>query len=154
MESAWLTYAKRLQAIASTGLHFARDEHDRERYEDVARIANEMLSRLGDTPVSRIRKLVSDFAQGYATPRVDVRAAVIRDDRILLVRESTDGLWSLPGGYADFGLSPRENVVKEVYEEANIRVELPALSTSRVLRRDIEDAFARAGPTHAEVLFD
>ena len=122
MEPQWLTYGKCLQAIASTGLHFTRDQFDRERYEDVAIIANEMLAALGKVPVVRIEGLVSDFAQGYATPKVDVRGALIEDDTILLVRERSDGLWTLPGGFADVGLSPAQNVEKEIYEEAGLRV--------------------------------
>jgi ADP-ribose pyrophosphatase YjhB (NUDIX family) len=122
MEDQWLTWAKQLHAIASTGLHFSGDEHDRERYHDVAAIARAMLARLATVPVARIDRLVSDFAQGYATPKVDVRGAVIEDGRVLLVRERSDGLWSLPGGFADVGLSPVENVRKELREEAGIQV--------------------------------
>jgi ADP-ribose pyrophosphatase YjhB (NUDIX family) len=122
MEPQWLTYGKRLQAIASTGLHFSRDPFDRERYEEIADIANAMLAALGRVPIERIEGLVSDFARGYATPKVDVRGAVIEDNAILLVREKSDGLWTLPGGFADVGLSPAQNVEKEIFEEAGVRV--------------------------------
>ena len=122
MESEWLTWAKRLQAIASTGLHFTRDEHDRERFAEVGGIAEAMLAALGSVPIERIRGLVSDFAQGYATPKVDVRGALIEDGRILLVRERSDGRWTLPGGFADIGLSAAENVEKEIREEAGLTV--------------------------------
>ncbi|HEX9933522.1 MAG TPA: NUDIX hydrolase [Allosphingosinicella sp.] len=139
MESIWLTHAKRLQAIASTGLHFARDEHDRERYAEVAGIANAMLAALADVPVERIAGLVSDFAQGYATPKVDVRGALIEDDRILLVRERSDGRWTLPGGFADVGLSPARNVEKEILEEAGLAVSARALYGVRhKAKRDYE----------------
>ncbi|NEQ46728.1 MAG: NUDIX hydrolase [Leptolyngbya sp. SIOISBB] len=121
MEDLWLAWAKRLQSIASNGLLFSSDEYDRERYREVADIANRMLSTLGSVPVGRIEALVSDFASGYATPKVDVRGAVICDDRILLVREATDRLWTLPGGFAEVGCSPAENVEKEIWEEASIR---------------------------------
>lgn len=127
MEDTWLTWAKRLQSIASTGLHFARDPYDRERYAEVAGIANEMLSSLAAVPISRIEDLASDFAKGYATPKVDVRGAVFDDEKILLVRERSDGLWTLPGGYADVGRSASENIVKEVWEEASLRVRVKAL---------------------------
>jgi hypothetical protein len=96
MEDAWLTWAKRLQSIASTGLHFSKDRYDRERYEGIGHIANEMLGRLGSVPIARIESLISDFAKGYATPKVDVRGAVFHDNRILLVREASDGLWAHP----------------------------------------------------------
>jgi ADP-ribose pyrophosphatase YjhB (NUDIX family) len=122
MEPQWLTYGKRLQAIASTGLHFSRDQFDRERYEEVAKIANEMLAALGNVPIARIEGLVSDFARGYATPKVDVRGALVEGDAILLVREQSDGLWTLPGGFADVGLSAAQNVEKEILEEAGLNV--------------------------------
>lgn len=86
-----------------------------------------MLAALGDVPIERIQSLVSDFAKGYATPRVDVRGAVIRNQSVLLVREGTDGLWTLPGGFADVGMSAGENIVKEVWEEARIHVEATGL---------------------------
>lgn len=122
MEDRWLRKAKRLQAIASTGLHFAQTPFDRERYGEIAAIAHEMLADLGNVPLDRIAGLVPDFAWGYPTPKVDVRAAVFRDDRILLVQERTDRCWTLPGGFADVGLTAAQNVVKEVLEEASLRV--------------------------------
>ena len=131
MEQIWLTWAKQLQAIASTGVHFADDPYDRERYTEVAHIAQQMLSALGSVPIEKIEGLVTDFAKGYATPRIDVRGAVIQNDQILLVQEKTDGLWSLPGGYADVGLSAAENVAKEISEEANIKVGVMSLYSVR-----------------------
>jgi ADP-ribose pyrophosphatase YjhB (NUDIX family) len=122
MEPQWLAYAKRLQAIASTGLHFSRDQFDQERYEEIATIANEMLATLGTVPIERIEGLISEFAQGYATPKVDVRGALIEGDAILLVRERSDGLWTLPGGFADVGRSAARNVEKEMHEEAGLHV--------------------------------
>ena len=122
MEPIWLTHAKRLQAIASTGLHFSRDEFDRERYAEIAGIAEAMLADIGRVPIERIAGLVSDFAQGYATPKVDVRGAVVEDNAILLVRERSDARWTLPGGFADIGRSAAENVEKEILEEAGIAV--------------------------------
>jgi ADP-ribose pyrophosphatase YjhB (NUDIX family) len=131
MEDMWLACAKRLQSIASTGLHFSQDKHDKEQYEEIAAIANKMLSLLGSVPVSRIQSLVSDFAQGYATPKVDVRGAVIEREKVLLVRETSDGLWTLPGGFADVGISPSENIVKEIWEEASIKVKATGLYSIR-----------------------
>ena len=131
MEPLWLKHAKRLQAIASSGVHFTRDVFDRERYEEIAAIANDMLAQLGNVPIERIESLVSDFARGYATPKVDVRGAVIEGDAVLLVRERSDGLWTLPGGFADVGLSASRNVVKEIHEEAGISVEVRRLFSVR-----------------------
>jgi ADP-ribose pyrophosphatase YjhB (NUDIX family) len=127
MENHWLTWAKRLQGIASTGMHFSREKFDRERYEEIAAIANEMLASLAQVPVARIESLVSDFATGYATPKVDVRGALFERKKILLVKEASDGLWSLPGGFADIGRSPSENIEKELWEEAHVRVKATAL---------------------------
>lgn len=131
MENTWLSHAKQLQAIASTGLHFCKDEFDRERYLQIAEIANMMLCELATVPLSRIEGLVSDFAKGYATPKVDVRGALIESEKILLVREKSDRLWTLPGGFADVGLSAGENIVKEFMEEAGIRISPGALYSIR-----------------------
>ena len=95
MEDSWLSWAKRLQSLASTGLHYSKDDFDKERYEEIASIANQMLAALGNVPVQRIQDLVSDFAQGYATPKIDVRGAVIESGKVLLVKEASDGLWTL-----------------------------------------------------------
>lgn len=122
MEPQWLTYGKRLQSVASTGLHFTNDRFDQQRYEEIASIANEMLSMLGEVPIERISNLVPDFASGYATPKVDVRGALVEQNAILLVREQCDGLWTLPGGFADVGLSPARNIEKEIQEEAGLKV--------------------------------
>lgn len=118
----WLQWAKRLHAIASTGLFFGKEAFDKERYQQVADIASAMLGALGDVPIERISELFPDHAQGYATPKVDVRGALIRGDQVLLVKEKSDGLWALPGGYADVGLSAAQNVVKEIQEEATLAV--------------------------------
>lgn len=143
MEGLWLAWAKRLQSIAATGLHFGRGQYDRERYEEIAAIANRMLSELGNVPISRIEDLVPDFAQGYATPKVEVRGAVFERDKILLVQEKSDRLWTLPGGYADVGISPAENVVKEIREEAGLHVEAQALYGLRHKAKHGYDADAR-----------
>jgi len=131
MENQWLAYAKRLQAIASTGLHYTKDEFDRERYREIGEIANGMLAELGNVPIGRIQGLVSEFAKGYATPKVDVRGALIEDGKILLVRERSDNRWSLPGGFADVGRSASENVTKEIQEEAGISVSVRSLYAVR-----------------------
>lgn len=122
MEDGWLAWAKRLEALARTGAHFTRDPFDAERYEEIAGIARAMMGRLADAPPAAIAGLFDAQARGYATPQIDVRAAVIREGRILMVRERTDGLWTLPGGYADVGASPAENAVREVWEEAGVTV--------------------------------
>src|SRR5260370_19411750 len=146
MEDQWLKWAKRLQAIASTGLYFSKDDFDRERYREVATIAQSMLGSLGNIPIQRIEGLLSDFAKGYATPKVDVRGAIIEDQKVLLVREKSDGLWTLPAGFADVGLSATENVIKEIREEAGIRAFVTGLYSVRhkakqVYEPDIRDFY-------------
>ena len=102
-----------------------------------------MLGLLGNLPVERMQLLVSDFAKGYATPKVDVRGAVIRNDKVVLVRERTDGLWALHGGYADDGRSPQEHIIKEIWEEAAIKVEVLGLHPVRNDAKHAYDADAR-----------
>ena len=127
MEPSWLTYAKRVQSIADTGMTFATDDFDKERYQELAEIGNKMLADLGRVPIERIENLLGELGNGYATPKVDVRGAVINRSKILLVQEKADGLWAMPGGYADSGLSASQNVKKEISEEAQIDVTVTSL---------------------------
>lgn len=130
MEAAWLNQIKRIQALSATGLAYSRDHYDQERFEEISDIAAQMLARLSAAPLERIIELGPD-TKSYPTPKVDVRAAVIKDDRILLVQEKNNGLWTMPGGFAEIGLSPAENVAKEVLEEACIPVSVAALYSVR-----------------------
>jgi ADP-ribose pyrophosphatase YjhB (NUDIX family) len=116
----WLDWARRLQAIAQNGLTYSDNHYDRERYEAVRDVAAEMMSAQSDAELASIGDL---FAQqvGAATPKVDVRAAVFRDDAILLVQERSDGLWTLPGGWADVNEPPSRAIEREVYEESGYR---------------------------------
>ncbi|MEM7405844.1 MAG: NUDIX hydrolase N-terminal domain-containing protein [Pseudomonadota bacterium] len=122
MESSWLNELKRLHAIAATGRNFCDSEYDRERYEEALSIAGRLLADLGGTSIDRINNLVPEYAKGYATPKIDVRGALIDGDRILLVKEATDEKWTLPGGYAEVGITPARNVEKEMFEEAHVKV--------------------------------
>jgi ADP-ribose pyrophosphatase YjhB (NUDIX family) len=122
LEHSWLAKAKKLAAIASTGLHFGESEFAHERYHEIHGIASAMLADLGEVSIKKIENLLGPTGTGYETPRVDVRGAVFRAGKILLVKEKLDGLWTLPGGYADVGISAADNIVKEVEEEANIAV--------------------------------
>ncbi len=121
MDPSWLDRAKRLQAIAQTGLTFVRDPYDRERYEAVRDIAAEMIAD-GSGADPRVVGPLFAAESGYATPKVDVRAAMFRDERILLVKERADGGWTLPGGWADVGDSPRMAVEREAVEESGYEV--------------------------------
>lgn len=119
-EEQWLQWAVELQAIGQAGLYYGRDVYDIERFERVREIAAEMLCCASGLPLETVRELFCGET-GYQTPKLDSRAAIFKDDRILLVREN-DGLWSLPGGWVDAGLSVKENTVKEAWEEAGVDV--------------------------------
>jgi ADP-ribose pyrophosphatase YjhB (NUDIX family) len=109
--------ARKLQALAQTGLTFAVNDFDRERYHAVAEIAAQLMAEQSGTSVETFRQLFTQ-QNGYATPKVDVRAAAFREGKILLVQESSDGQWTLPGGWADVNDSPTEAVEREVREES------------------------------------
>jgi len=113
----WLEWGKQLQAIAQNGLTYTEGVFDRERYKALQAIAAEILATYSNVEPTYVLDLFAK-EDGYATPKVDVRGVVFRDDRILLVRERSDGCWTLPGGWADLGESPSESVVREVYEES------------------------------------
>ena len=116
----WLDWAVELQALAQAGLFYSKDIYDIERFQRIREIAAEML--VSPTGLSK-EQIVDLFCgeTGYQTPKLDSRAAVFQDDKILLVQEK-DGLWSLPGGWVDVNLSVAENAVKEVKEEAGLDV--------------------------------
>ena len=129
MEPSWLLWVRELQAIAQTGLEFAKDPYDRERYIAVRALAARMMAQRASADPTWVEKLFAEQT-GYATPKVDVRGAVFREDGcILLVREVADsGRWSLPGGWAEVNQSPREAVVREVLEESGFAVTVRKLA--------------------------
>lgn len=116
----WLDWAIELQSLAQAGLTYCKDPFDRERYERIREITAEMLSDKTDVPVEKVKELFCNET-GYQTPKIDTRAAIFRDGKILLVREN-NGKWSLPGGWCDVNVSVGENAVKEVSEEAGLDV--------------------------------
>lgn len=116
-EPAWLRWAREVQAIAQTGLTFASDPYDLERYRRLREIAVEVLAHGSSQPFEPIRELF-ERELGYPTPKVDVRGAAFREQRILMVREISDGGWTLPGGWADVNQSARECVEREIREES------------------------------------
>jgi ADP-ribose pyrophosphatase YjhB (NUDIX family) len=120
-KNQWLEWTRRLQAIAQTGLAYAHDPYDAERYAAVRDIVAEMIAAGSGADLATIKDVISKDA-GYATPKIDVRGVVFRENKILLVRERADGLWTLPGGWADVNESPTESVVREVREEAGFEV--------------------------------
>ena len=116
----WLEWAVELQSIAQAGLHYGKDRFDLERYERIRAIAAEMISYKTEIPVEKVKDLFCNET-GYQTPKLDTRAAIFQDDKILLVQEN-NGTWSMPGGWVDVDVSVGENVVKEVKEEAGLDV--------------------------------
>ena len=113
----WKKWAQELQFLSQCSLAYSKDKFDRERSERIREIACEMLSYKYDIPIEKVKL---DFAGelGYQTPKVETRAAVIKDNKILLVKEQFDGKWALPGGYQDVNMSIKENAIKEASEEA------------------------------------
>ncbi len=112
-----LDLARRLFALSQTGLHFTREEYDRERYREIAEIGAQMLANESAHAAESLKQtwFVED---GYATPKIDVRGAIYRDDRVLLVRETIDGKWTMPGGWADVNDTPAHAVEKEIEQES------------------------------------
>ncbi len=121
----WLEWAVELQSIAQAGLYYGKDPFDLERYERIRAIAADMIRHKTGLSPETVRDLFC-CETGYQTPKLDTRAAIVQGDKILLVRER-EGPWSLPGGWVDVGLSVRENVIKEVREEAGLTVTADAL---------------------------
>lgn len=119
MQLKWLDWARRIQTIAQAGLTYSTDIYDLERYDMLKKICVEIMSEYSDVESEKIAKFLFD-EKGYVTPKVDVRAAVFSDNKILMVQERGDKRWSLPGGWTDLGLSPGEVVVKEIHEETGL----------------------------------
>ena len=123
--SSVLDLSRRLLALSQTGLHFSAEEYDRERYREIGDIATRLLELQSNVAAEAVRQawFVED---GYATPKVDVRGAIFRDNRVLLVRERVDGKWTVPGGWADVNDAPSSAILKEIEQESGF--------TARVLK--------------------
>lgn len=118
-----LQIAKRIQLLADTGLLYAQDAYDRERYTELRDIYLRLMETVSQHPVETLRASFP-LPDEYPTVKVDVRAVVLNDEgKILFTREKTDGCYALPGGWADAGFSPAETAVKETFEETGIQVE-------------------------------
>jgi ADP-ribose pyrophosphatase YjhB (NUDIX family) len=117
----WLTWAREIQALSQTGLTFTSSEYEIQRYQRLTEIAAEIVQDYTGLPEGQV---LEDFYMqpGYATPKVDVRGALVRDGQILLVQERVDERWCMPGGWADVGDLPSEMVVREVWEESGFHV--------------------------------
>ncbi|MCE7791231.1 NUDIX hydrolase [Salipaludibacillus sp. CUR1] len=121
MSYKWLDWAKRIQSVSQAGLAFSKDKYDIERYKELQTVSAEIMAEYTDLEAEKIIGLFNKES-GYQTPKIDVRGAVFRNNKILLVHEKMDNKWSLPGGFCEVGLSPAENIIKEVKEEAGFDV--------------------------------
>ncbi len=126
LEPNWLKWAKELQAIAQAGLTYSSDIYDIERFEEIRKLSIEIMTTYTGTNPQEIKDLFANET-GYATPKVDIRAVVFHEGKLLMVKENMDNKWSLPGGWADVGLSPREVAEKEVKEESGYDVKASRL---------------------------
>jgi ADP-ribose pyrophosphatase YjhB (NUDIX family) len=117
----WLEWAREIQALAQTGAHYSENDYQRRRNERLMEIAAEIVSEYSNLEYMQLKDTFTTQI-GYSTPRVDVRGAVFQADRLLMVRERSDGGWTLPGGWADVGDVPSHAVEREVFEEAGFRV--------------------------------
>jgi ADP-ribose pyrophosphatase YjhB (NUDIX family) len=119
--SPWLTWAREIQSLSQTGLHYTHDEYETQRYQRLLEIAAEIVKEHTGLPTE---PTIENFKiqPGYATPKIDVRGAVLKNGKILLVKEKADGKWCMPGGWGDVGEIPSEMVAREVLEESGFEV--------------------------------
>jgi ADP-ribose pyrophosphatase YjhB (NUDIX family) len=146
----WMKWVRALQAISQTGLHYAQNPYDIQRYREIGALAAAMLSEHTTLDIAEILTLhAAEF--GYATPKVDVRGVAFRGERILLIREIMDaGRWTLPGGWADVNETPAQAVVREVREESGF--ETRALKLLAVYDRE-QQGHVPPFPFHVYKLF-
>lgn len=142
MSGSTLNKYRRLLAIADAGIYYGKDQFDQERYTEIRSISLELLYELSSEPIEKLVDIVN-CTEGYPTPKVDVRAFIKKEDKILLVEDIVSKEWSLPGGYAEIGISPKENIAKEVLEETGLEVSVDELKAvfDTNLRPDIPQLF-------------
>lgn len=122
MNEKWLEWAIELQSLAQAGLTYGKDIYDKERYGRIRDISAEMMALKTDISIEKVKDLFCNEI-GYQTPKLDTRAAIIENEKILLVREN-NGKWSLPGGWVDVNVSVKENIIKETKEEAGLDIKV------------------------------
>lgn len=133
MDNRWLAWLQEAQSIAQAGLAYPGDRFDKERFARLRELCAEAMAAATGLPLGTVRDLFCSET-GFQTPKVDTRAFVLRDGKVLLVREA-NGLWTLPGGWCEVGLSPAENVAKEAFEEAGARVAVRRLLLAHTYAR-------------------
>lgn len=122
----WLKIARELQSIAQAGLTYTQNKYDVERYEQIKQLSKNIVDEYSGLAMEKIDQIF-ELEEGYLTPKVDVRGVIFQEDKVLLVKETIDGKWALPGGWADVGYTPSEVVEKEVKEEAGLKVKVKRL---------------------------
>lgn len=144
-EPAWLALGRELRSIAQIGLTFCRDPFDRQRYERIRELAAAVIAQGSGRPDPALIDYMR-YDTGYATPKVDVRGAAFVEGRVLLVREVSDGAWTLPGGWADVHESPAASVVREVFEESGFEARAVKLAA-------VYDFRKRNRPHHLDSIY-
>ena len=124
--SDFVKYLQRMIALTDTGLTFTKDPFDRERYEDLRSLLSEMLNQASDLDTEEVAEVLKPTS-AYATPLMDVRAWIIEDEKICLVRGQGENDWALPGGFGEVGYSPTENILKEIEEETGFEAKVERL---------------------------
>jgi ADP-ribose pyrophosphatase YjhB (NUDIX family) len=122
----WIEWTQKLQAIAQNGLTYSKDKFDIERYKQLQAIVAEIISTYTNHDFHEVQNYLNKET-GYATPKIDVRGVAFKNDKILMVKENADNLWTLPGGWADILETPSENVEREVFEESGYKVKAKRL---------------------------
>ena len=124
--SNFVKYLQRMIALTDTGLAFTKDPFDRERYEDLRGLLSEMLNQASDLDAEEVAEVLKPTS-AYATPLMDVRAWIVEDEKICLVRGQGENDWALPGGFGEVGYSPTENILKEIEEETGFEAKVERL---------------------------
>ncbi|MFT4059169.1 MAG: NUDIX hydrolase [Legionella sp.] len=117
----WLSWITEIQTIAQNGLTFSQNDFDKERYSRLRELAAEVAAYYSENNLTKAKNLFL-LEEGYATPKLDVRSFILHENKLLLVRERVDNLWTLPGGWADVNESPSEAVIRETREETGFDV--------------------------------
>ena len=124
--SDFVKYLQRMIALTDTGLTFTKDPFDRERYEDLRSLLSEMLNQESDLDAEEVAEVLKPTS-AYVTPLMDVRAWIVEDEKICLVRGQGENDWALPGGFGEVGYSPTENILKEIEEETGFEAKVERL---------------------------
>lgn len=122
MNSSFLDEIKKIRTIADIGLLYSNNAYDRERYTELKAISLQLISQASGHHIEDLKEVFPVVTE-YPTAKVDIRALILSEDnKILLVKESSDGKWAVPGGWADVGYTPKEVIVKECREETGLIV--------------------------------